>query len=157
MSLQGDAVIILRSLINDLGPTYTYDDGRLEQLLVVSAHFVNKEVELEYTYTIDVEAVSITPDPTVDQAFLNLICLKAACLVLGAETKTLAAQSFRIEDGSAVIDVKDAYTATKALYDKFCADYAKAKTDYTAGNLNAVKAILTPTTVHYNPTGLIFG
>jgi hypothetical protein len=158
MAWHDDAIIILRVLINDFDLTdVTYEDAKLKQILVVAAHFVNKEVELEYTYTIDVEQQTISPAPTEDQAFLNLMCLKAACFILAAETKVLASQSIRVEDASAVIEVKDAYKASKELYDKCCEDYAKAKVDYTAGNLNAVKAILTPTTVHYNPTGLIFG
>lgn len=159
MAWQSDAVIMLRSLINDLDTPYTYQNSKLEQILVVAAHFVNKEVELLYTYNVDIEAVTISPDPVDndDDAFVNLMCLKAACLILGAETKTASSNSMRVQDGAALIDMTGNFAATKALLDRFCADYAKAKTDYTAGNLNAIKAILTPYTQETNPTAIIFG
>jgi hypothetical protein len=160
MAWHENMVLILRTLINDMDTgSPTYEDSRLEQILVVAAHFVNKEVQLTYTYAVDVEAISITPDPVGndDSGFINLVCLKAACLVLAAETKVLAANSFRIQDASAVIDIKESYTATKALYDKFCADYLQAKMDYVVGNLENIQAIITPTTVESNSTGIIFG
>lgn len=140
------SVIILRGLINDMGPTYTYEDSRLIDMIVVSARLINTECDFDVTYTINVEQCTITPDPGSEQddIFINLSCLKAACLILGGEAKTLAGSSFEVRDGSAMISAKEAYKATKELYDKYCDDFAQAKLEFKAGNLSAVKAILTP-------------
>lgn len=147
-----ESVIILRGLIGDMGPTYTYEDSRLIDLIVVSARLINVECDFDTTYTIDVEQCSITPDPgsTNDDTFINLSCLKAACLILGSEAKSLAGSSFEVRDGSAMISAKDAYKATKELYDKYSDDFAQAKLEFKAGNLSAVKAILTPYGNNFN-------
>ena len=141
-----ESVIILRGLIGDMGPTYTYEDSRLIDLVLISARLINVECDFDTVYTIDVEQCTITPDPTAanDDTFINLSCLKAACLILGAEAKSLAGSSFEVRDGSAFVSVKEAYKATKELYDKYCDDFAQAKLEFKAGNLSAVKAILTP-------------
>lgn len=141
-----ESVIILRGLINDMGPTYTYEDSRLIDLIVIAARLINSECDFATTYTINIEQCSISPDPGSDNddMFINLACLKAACLILGGEVKILAGSSFEIRDGSAMISAKGAYEATKGLYDRYCDDYAQAKLEYKAGNLSSVKVILTP-------------
>lgn len=141
-----ESVIILRGLIGDMGPEQTYEDSRLIDLVLISARLINKDCDFDTTYTIDVELCTITPDPGSqnDDTFINLSCLKAACLILGAEAKSLAGSSFEIRDGSAMVSAKEAYKATKELFDKYCEDFEQAKLEFKAGNLSAVKAILTP-------------
>jgi len=143
---QSEMVIILRGLINDLVLPYTYDADRLEDILVISAQLINPGCDFDTVYTVDVESGSISPDPTSDRDdyFINITCLQAACLILGGETKSLAGSSFEVRDGSAMISAKEAYKATKELYDKYCDDLAQAKLEFKAGNLATVKAILTP-------------
>ena len=141
-----EGVIILRGLINDMGPTYTYEDSRLIDILLISSRLINISSDFETTYTIDIEAGTISPDPGSenDDMFINLMCLKAACLILGGEVKLLAASSYEVRDGSAMVSAKGAYTATKELFDKYCDDFDQAKFEFKAGNLSRVKAILTP-------------
>ncbi len=158
MAWQNDMVIVLRALINDLdGSDYTSE--KLEQILVVSAHLIRNEIDFINLYTVDVEAISITPDPldSQDYGFINLTCLKAACLILAAEVKIAAAQSFRVQDAGAVVDVKGVFEAKKVLYDQLYNDFIRAKTNYVSGNLNAFAAILTPITQDSNDTQIILG
>ncbi len=147
MAWQNDLGIILRTIINDLDGT-DYTNSKIEQILVVAAKLIKLEIDFAYIYAIDVEEVTISPDPVAadDNAFITLVSLKAACLILGAELKLAAAQSFRVQDASAVVDIKGVFEAKKALYDQLCKDYAKAKTDYIAGNLSSFAAILSPYT-----------
>lgn len=146
------SVIILRGLINDMGPDFTYEDSRLIDLILISAHLINKECDFDTTYVINLEQTTITPDPgsEPDEVFINLTCLKAACLILAGETKTLASASFEVRDGSAMISAKGAFSATKELYDKYCDDFEQAKFEFKAGNLQACKAILTPYGNNFN-------
>ena len=159
MSWQSDMVLIVRAIINDMDIPYTYSDSKLEQLIVTSAQLLKREVDFEYTYTIDIEAVSISPDPlsSSDDGFINIVSLKTACLVLGGEVKVAAANNFKVTDGGATIDSSVGYYAKKGLYDQLCEDLANAKIAYVMGNVNTIKAILTPYTVNYGNTGFTFG
>lgn len=140
------SIIILRGLINDMGPTFAYEDSRLIDLLLISAHLINTVCDFDTIYTINIEETTITPDPGAvpDEVFINLTCLKAACLILTGEAKLLASNSFEVRDGSAMVSAKGAYQATKDLLDKYCDDFDEAKFEFKAGNLQACKAILTP-------------
>jgi hypothetical protein len=145
--------LIVRSIINDLdedNPTYT--DERLQQLILTSAQLIKPEIDFNLVYTISMANASITPDPVSNQddGFINLVSMKTAVLILGGELKNLAAGSVRVSDASAQIDMTGAYTATKDLYDKLLKDYDKARIAYVLGNMNEIKAILTPYTVPYN-------
>ena len=138
---------IVRTLINDLDST-NYTNQRLAGIVTVAAQLVYNTMDFDYSYDIDVVNSTITPDPTdyKDEIFVNLVCIKAACIILGSESKTLAAQSFRVTDGPSSIDVSSAYKATKDLYDDLCGKYEKMVMDYRAGNSRAGEAILTPYT-----------
>lgn len=155
---QDKSTIIVRSLINDLDSTdYTYEDNRLMQLFVTAAHLIKKEVEFNTTYTIDVVGIEITPDPSSDDAFINLVSLKTACMVLAGEVKTYAANGIKIVDAGASIDMSQAFDNHKKLYDQLCKDYERAKMAYVLGNVNTIKAILTPYTQEINSPNIVFG
>ena len=65
MPWQNEMTIIVRHLVNDLDSTsYTFTDSRLEEAVLVSAQLSALEIDFENTYTIDVDAVSLSPDPT---------------------------------------------------------------------------------------------
>lgn len=158
MPWQNDMVLILRGLVNDMTAPYTYSNSRMEELLVISAQLLKKDIDLS-AYTISVDGVSISPDPVDNDAHgvVNLTCLKAACLILGAEVKLNAARAVSVEDASASIDFRGTFEATKSIYDQYCKDLAKAIVDYKTGELSNIRAVITPTTVESNPTGIIFG
>src|SRR5574339_394773 len=93
MPWQDETIPTLRILINDLDSTnYTYSDDRLSQTLVVAAKLINQEVEFDNEYTISIENVTITPDPVDDgdEVYVNMMILKAACIVDQSTFRTKA-------------------------------------------------------------------
>lgn len=156
-SWQDEATPLLRTLIGDFDGTL-YSASRLETILIHAAHFVNSRVNFDYSYVVTVATRTISPDPTTntDKDFINLMAIKAACLVLASEVKTAAAQSFRISDGPSSIDTSGAYKAKKEFYDKMCQDFDLAIFHYQAGNSKAGQAVLTPYTQLVSDSGQTF-
>lgn len=160
MSWQIEMTTIVRNIINDTAKSPTYTDIKIQELIVVAAQLIKREIDFENTYTMDVTELSIAPDPTTpyrDDGFINLVSLKCALMMLASELKTYAAQSIRVSDASSSIDMSGAYRASKDLYDTLSEDYQAAKFAYQAGNLNAIRAILTPYTQTTSGGGFIFG
>lgn len=146
---QTECVEVVRVLINDMASTPTYTDDRLERLIVVAALQLIQEVSFTTTYEVDISEATISPDPsnvnTKDPAFINLVCLKAAVILLDSEARYYAIGSFMITDGPSSINttsrVQFVKEAGRILNDK----YALAKMLYQSGQAGA--AILTPYTV----------
>lgn len=148
MTWQNEMVRIVRYLINDIDGT-TYSDSRLEETLLVAAQLQYASIDFPNTYTIDVDSLILTPDPTSttkDDWFINIVCVKAACIIVDSEAKTLAAQSYLIKDGPSTIDTRAAYQATKQLAKGLCDKLAYMIMDYKAGSSPAGHAVLTPYT-----------
>ncbi|NDC96029.1 hypothetical protein EBZ38_15530, partial [bacterium] len=61
MAWQEQLTTIVRTLINDLDSPYEYSDSRIEQILTVAGKYVQFDVNLDYSYTIDVINQSISP------------------------------------------------------------------------------------------------
>lgn len=155
MSWQNEMVRIVRFLINDIDAD-TYSDSRLEETILASAQLVYTGIDFSKDYTIDVDTLVLTPDPTAspkDDWFINLVCVKTACIIMGSEVKTLAGQSFTIKDGPASIDVSNAYKASKELYDDLCDRYDIMVVQYKVGDSVGGNAIMTP----YTQSGLNVG
>ena len=81
----GAIIPMVRVLINDNTQhgNYTYTDSRLIQTIIVAAHYVYQEVYFTTTYDIDTVYNTISPDPYTigDKVFMNMVSLKAACLI----------------------------------------------------------------------------
>lgn len=75
-------VIKVRVLINDTESPQVYTDERLQQIIVYAAVCVQAEIGFDTVYTIDIDNVTISPDPTLigDDKFCTLVALKAACI-----------------------------------------------------------------------------
>ena len=87
MAWQNEMTLIVRHLINDLDSSdYTFVDSRLEEAVLVSAQLSLLEIDFEKTYTIDVDSVSLSPDPTnasdKDDSFINIVCLRTARMLI---------------------------------------------------------------------------
>jgi hypothetical protein len=142
--------IIVRSLINDLGPTQEYTDNRILQLSVVAANYVTKEATLSRNYYIDIVNVDITPDPsdnaTRDTDFISLISLKAACLLDQSTFRTKAAlEGIRTALGSASLSVTGNLSGYKTILDQGpCKLYDQLVLDHNVGNASAIRAVLSP-------------
>lgn len=155
MSWQGEMTTIVRTLVNDLDhDNYTYSDDRIETSILVASQIVLLEVDFENTYTVDVEQCYLKPDPTdpttglttvdKDDAFINLVSLKTACLIMGSEMKTQALNAVRVSDGPSSIDYTAVAANIKYLYEYACKTYEEYKFNYAAGNNAVGKAILSP-------------
>ena len=144
-----EIVRIVRFLINDIDAT-TYSDDRLEETVLVSAQLLLDTMDFSNTYTVDLDTFALSPDPTTlstkDNIFINALALKTACIVLGSEAKTLAAQNYVIKDGPSSISIGGAYQSTNQLYKDLCDKLDKFLFDYRVGNSIAGQAILTPYT-----------
>lgn len=156
MSWQNEMVRILRYLISDISGA-TYEDCRLEETLLVAAQLKAGAIDFNNTYTIDVDLLSLSPDPTAtnpkDDWFINIVCLYAASIILDSEAKTLAAQAYRIKDGPSTIETGDAYKATKELAEEMAKKVDQAIMQYKAGDSVGAQAILTPYTQQYVSQG----
>ena len=139
---------ILRNLIGDNIPeNQTYGDDRLYQAILTAAQLVQTEVSFPNSYTIKVDCVSLVPDPTSgsrDDGFINLVSLKAACIIAMGEYKISARSAMVIKDGPSSMDGKDVAKARQELAKNYCAGYQSAKMEYQAGYRSAGEAIVGP-------------
>lgn len=145
-----ELVRMVRHMIDDLGATPTYTDDRLEELILLAAGFVNTDVDLRQDYTIDLDELTLSPDPTDsnarDEDFINLICLKAACILDISKTNSSVGQSIYIRDGSSAIDLRGV-TANRLQLVKigWCKEYKEAVETYSSQGIGvAGAAIMTP-------------
>lgn len=143
--------IIVRSLINDFGPSPSYSDDRILQLAVVSAQYVIKEANLATNYTVDIVNIDITPDPsdnaTRDTDFIGFIALKSACLLDQSTFRTKAAlEGIKTALGSANISVAGHLSGYKTILDQGpCALYDQLVFDHNVGEATAIiRAVLSP-------------
>ena len=147
MPWQNEMKVIVRHLVNDLDSSdYTFTDSRLEEAVLVSAQLASLEIDFDNTYAIDVDSVSLSPDPTSgnkDDSFINLACLKTAQMLLGSELKTHSLNAISLKDGPSALDLRGIVSGLKILFDDINKKYEEATTQY---KLNGVvgQAILGP-------------
>ena len=148
MPWQNEMKVIVRHLVNDLNTSdYTFTDSRLEEAVLVSAQLASLEIDFENTYAIDVDSVSLSPDPTdsnnKDDSFINLVCLKTAQMLLGSELKTHSLNAISLKDGPSSLDLRGIVAGLKILFDDINKRYDEAIVQY---KLNGVvgQAILGP-------------
>ena len=151
-----DLVLMLRSLIGDLDRA-KFTDERLRQINVVGAFNVINDADFANSYTVDVGAVTISPDPVTkkDTDFTILTLYKSACILLGSEVKTESANAISIKDGPSAIDLRGVSASLSALYNDLCKKYDEMLNTYlyTAGSGDgtpAGAAVLSP----YSPASI---
>lgn len=150
MSWQTECTRLLRHMINDLGVSPKYGDDRLEELIIVAAQFVQQEVSLTQVYVVDLDECKLDPDPTVrtnrDDSFINLILLKAACIIDQSEARSASGKAISISDSGSRIDLRGNLAgALKILEKGWCEAYKETKLEYELDRMGtAGKAILSP-------------
>lgn len=158
MAWENEMTIIVRYLVNDPNSS-SYTDLHIQQLILVAAQLVqHNELQFDKTYTIDVDSLSLSPDPTSgtrDNGFINLISLKSAAMILHGDAKVAAMDAWRVSDGPSTIDGSASYKAKKELADEYEKRYQQEKQKYIL-NGNAGLAVITPTTVEYLAYGRTF-
>lgn len=148
MAWTTEMVTLVRYLVNDTVAPYTFSDARLQTAIAVSAQLVLHDLTFNNTYIVDISVPTISPDPTSlpDNAFINLISLKTACLMDTSLFRTKAAQAgITVKTGSHSIDTKGQLEGyAKLLEVGPCAAYEQAKLEYIAGNAIPGRAIIGP-------------
>ena len=149
MSWQGEMGTIVRHLINDVdSSSYSFSTSRIETSILVAAQLSSFNVDFTNEYTINVEGCSLSPDPTdtdtKDNAFLAIICLRAACIIVGSEIRSESGNAISIKDGPSSIDLRGVTGTLAVLYKDLCEKYESVLLDYRAGSSVAGHAILGP-------------
>lgn len=144
---QTEMCTIVRHLVNDT-ESVTYPDERIEMTVLVAAQLISTEVDFEQTYTINVDAYQISPDPTTadakDDGFINLVCLKAACIIAASEYKAYSLGAIRVSDGPSSIDMSSIAGNLRLLSEGLCNKYENAKLNFATANNNVGQAVLSP-------------
>jgi len=144
VSWQTKIVTYVRGITDDLGSSQINSDEKLEQLIVIAAMQVVIEVDFSTDYVMDVEDITISPDPSNDTPFVNLVSMKTACMLARADQKNQARKAYALKDGPTNIDGRAPSEQTSRWADNICQEYAKAVLDYKLGNLQPGKAIIGP-------------
>ena len=132
MAWDTDALQILRVLLDDIDETtQKYTDDKLTSVLVVSAYQLNQELDFDETYVVNIGAETITPDPTDDNDFMNLMTLKGACIVNRSELLIAANRAIYVKDGGAAVDLRGVpENKIKVLEKGWCAAFQDAKIEF---------------------------
>ena len=148
MAWQDELTIITRTLINDLNEPYEYSDSRIQQIISVAGKYVQFDVNLNNTYTIDVVNSNIDPDPTSinDGIFVSLICLKAACIIDQGTLRTKAAlEGIRASLGPASLTTAGTLDGWKTILTHgACALYDELTSHWDVKEATAWAAVLSP-------------
>lgn len=161
MSWNIEMPIIVRTLINDLSDSPTYSDERLLQVIAVAANYVQFDVVLDHSYTVNVVNPNITPDPTIDNdsIFISLTCLKAACIVDQSTLRTKAAmEGIRASLGPAQLSVANSLAGIRLIIEQGpCAAYDELTSHWDVKEATAVRAVLSPFVGNrFDPTSLTY-
>jgi len=150
MAWQDTMTTMTRVLINDLSATPTYTDGRLQQLILVAARYVEQDVKFSTNYTINFATSGLTPDPTdtttLDDAFTNLVVLKASCIADESTYRTKAVnEGIRTNLASANLAIQGNLRGYQVLLEEGpCSLYNRMRMEYQTGNTAVVRAVLGP-------------
>lgn len=149
MSWQGQMTTVVRHLVNDIdASSYTFSTDRVETTILVAAQLLIMNVDFNNTYDINVEASTLSPDPTdtgtKDDPFIALACLRAACIIIGSEIRKESGNAINIKDGPSAIDLRGVTSTLTVLYQDLCKKYDEALIDYRAGNSVSGQSILGP-------------
>lgn len=149
MAWQTDMTTIIRYLISDVDSSnYKFTDSRIQTAALVAATFVNNALNFDNDYSIDLSAVTLSPDPTdassKDSNFVTLTCLKTACIIIGGEIRLESGNAISIKDGPSAVDLRGVSSTLVILHKDLCAKYDNAVLDYAAGRSIAGHAVLGP-------------
>ena len=152
MYWQAEFITLLRVLIDDLVSPQTYTDKRLTQVIAAAAQLVTTELRFPNNFKVDVQALTIEPSPvdratTRDDSFINLVTIKAACLIERGETRKAVGQGISIRDGSSAIDLRGTMDGRMKLLEKgWCSVYEETKLEYQTASVGLVAgaAIMSP-------------
>lgn len=145
-SWQSMMVTGLRILLDDSDAT-SFTDGRLLDLITSSAIMVTQEVNFTTDYTITIHPPNISPDPTQDtqdDAFINLVLLKAACMADEQTIRSLSVLS-GLTSRAGASRMKTSGNSFGVLVDSgYCATYNRLRNQYASQRKKNLKGTLSP-------------
>ena len=150
MAWETECLEILRVLINDLDTVPKYTDARLQRVLLVAAFQVNNKLDFTQDYVVNVQTSTLTPDPTNssyrEEAFVNLMCIKAACIIERGTALTSADQAISAREFSSSINLTGISAARQKLLVQggWCPQYEEESLVHQIGAGVPGAAILTP-------------
>lgn len=152
MAWKTEIVQIVRNLIGDIGLTDPiYSQERLMEVVLTSAQLLQSDLDFIYDYTIDLDECILLPDPTTsspkDNDFINLVALRAACIISNSEFRTAANNAYNFVDGPAKIDGRDVAESLYKNAQNICDNFEKAKKNYKMGG-NVGTIIVSPYRVY---------
>lgn len=154
MAWQDEMTEVLRVLVADTASA-TFSDITLQRTMAVAALQLSQQALFSQTFKGVPSSTSpnITPDPTDavgntrDESFLNLCCLKAACIINQGSAMTAAKQAIKVKDGSSYVDLTGILGGNLKLLEKgWCAVFDDELFKYQSGNSGEVAGacIMTP-------------
>lgn len=149
---QNTSLLMLRTMLNDAGCGESkYSNDRLEDLLITSAYLLPIDINFNTTYTIDVEAYTISPDPisqTDGTDFISFMVLKAACIADEGNFRTAALlQGVSARCGPATITTSNYGGYLKELLTAGpCKSYDSLSNEYNFSyeGKQIIKAVMSP-------------
>ncbi len=142
MAWLDDAIVLLRVLTGDDNSPYNYCDDRLSNMIIGSAKMVLFELSFDANYSVDINTLSVTPDPSSDNFFIPLVCLFAAVKIANSEYRQFSLASVNITDGPSAIDMSGQSAAFLQRMKALQADWAAAKLQYSLGNAIGAGSVL---------------
>ena len=146
---QDEAIPLLRIIINDMDEAnYEFSDNRLITTLLGAARYVEQEMMFDNDYVVSFGSQVITPDPADegDDAFINFMVLKAACMIdIGNARVAAMTAGLEAKCGPAVMKtLKQMEGFGTLLSQGSCATYEQLKKEYVFGNVEWARGILSP-------------
>lgn len=148
MSWQTELTSMVRTLINDASKPYQFTDNRIIQTILVAGKYLQFDIVLDHSYSIDVIGQTITPDPTEDndEIFMILAALKAACIIDQGTLRTKAAmEGVRAALGPASLSVGGSVAGWETILKHGpCKLYDDLVEHWDVANASAIAAVLGP-------------
>jgi len=150
MAWEEEMVDLLRVMVNDYDAPRTYSDDNLQRVVAVAAFQVQREVAFATAYAVSVTDATISPDPTEgdgkDDAFVNLVTQKAACIIDRGGAAIAASRAISVRDGGSAVDLRGVFAGKLALLKQgWCAVYQDSKREHVSGmGRVAGAAVMTP-------------
>lgn len=147
---QDEAIEILRVMIDDMEDNPIYCNEKLLRILTVSAFQVANDATFTPTFTVTISTQTLSPDPTAtdtkNDTFMNLMCIRAACLIDMGKAIKSAGKAVSGKDMNAVqFDLRAiAEHRIKLLEKGFCQVYKETLQDYLYDSGLVGQAVMSP-------------
>lgn len=145
---------LVRYFTNDLDSNaYIWTDTQIKKFILISISIIDAQLSGWTTitggpFTIDFDALTLSPDPTTNgapSALVTLIAMGAASNMLRADYKKLSLRAgWKIVDDRSTIDGTNVLSSASKSYEDMLKTYLEALAAFQSGNATEAIAILSP-------------